>query len=282
MLSAADDHVLRLFPAPAETVPLRGLYLQPSLRPHGTPAHPCAYASFIASLDGRISLPRPDSGTRAPPPAITNPRDWRLFQELAAAADAVVTSGRYVRDLAGGTAQDVPPVSAQPAFADLHAWRREQGLAPQPAIVTLTRQADLPIPDALLRSGRRLYVATGTAPTPAAAARLEASGVRVLVVGTAAGVDGGALVAALAGEGFGTIDMTAGGALLRTLLAARRLDRLYLTQACRLLGGEAFDTVLKGARLDPPVDLRLRALHYDAAPAAHGAAQMFLALEVAK
>lgn len=271
------NQVLRLYPAPAATVPLHGLYLQDSLRPRGTPARPCVYASFIASLDGRISLPRPDTGTRAPPPAITNPRDWRLFQELAASADAVVTSGRYLRDLAAGTAQDALPVSGKPEFADLLAWRAARGLAPQPAVVILTRRLDVPIPDALLASGRAVYLATGVLPDRAQAARLAAAGVRVLAVGDATGVDGGRLVAALAGEGFGTIDMTAGGVLLHTLLAAGRLDRLYLTQACRLLGGGDFDTLLKGPELVPPPALRLRALHYDAASAG-GVEQLFLAL----
>ncbi len=276
-MTADADPVLRLFPTPALRVPLQGLYLQEALRPQGTPERPCVYASFIASLDGRISLPRPDTATRAPPPAITNPRDWRLFQELAAAADVVVTSGRYLRDLAAGSAQDTLPVSARPEFADLHAWRRAHGLAPQPAVVILTRRADLPIPDALQHSGRRLYVATGVAPPPAQAASLAAAGVRVLTVGDTGGVDGRQLVDALVNEGFGTIDMTAGGALLRTLLAAQALDRLYLTQAARLLGGESFDTLLKGAQLDPPPAFHLQSLHYDAATPG-GVEQWFLAL----
>lgn len=274
---ADDDQVLRLRPAPVVTVPLRGLYLQESLRPRGTPGRPCVYASFIASLDGRIALPRPDTGTLAPPPAITNPRDWRLFQELAAAADVVVTSGRYMRDLAAGSAQDTLPVSDRPEFADLHAWRRTRGLAPQPAVVILTRRVDVPIPDVLRRSGRRLYIATGVAPAPAEVARLAAGGVGVLTMGNGASVDGRALINALVREGFGTIHMTAGGALLRTLLDAQVLDRLYLTQACRVLGGVAFDTLLKGAQLDPPAAFKLHALHYDAAKPG-GVEQLFLAL----
>lgn len=277
-MTADVDQVLRLFPAPVSGVPLRGLYLADALRPQGTTGRPCVYASFIASLDGRIALPRPDTGTRGPPPAITNPRDWRLFQELAASADAVVTSGRYLRDLAAGTAQDTLPVSNRPAFADLHAWRAARGLAPQPAAVILTRRLDVQIPESVLRSGRRVYLATGLAPDRAAAARLAAAGVRVLTVGNATGVDGRALVEALANEGFRTIDMTAGGALLHTLLAAGRLDRLYLTQACRLLGGELFDTLLKGPQLVPPASFKLQALHYDAARPG-GVEQLFLMLQ---
>src|SRR5699024_875342 len=82
-LNTTEEHVLRLFPGPAGPAPLHGLYLDERLRPPGMPGRPFVYASFIASLDGRISLPDPDTDIHKPPPAITNPRDWRLLQELA-------------------------------------------------------------------------------------------------------------------------------------------------------------------------------------------------------
>lgn len=254
--------VARLYPTPAADVPLPGLYLGDALRPAGTPAHPCVYASFVASLGGRVSLPAAGTATRAPPSAITNARDWRLFQELAAAADVLVTSGRHLRDLAAGHARSDVPVSADPAFADLRAWREARGLPSQPALAIVTGRPDVPIPAAVLASGRPVYVAT-TAPGKISAA-LAARGVKVLVCGDAR-VDGQRLVGALANEGFGNIDMTAGGALLHTLLAARALDRLYLTRSLRLLGSDAFDTLLKGPRLTPPADFTLRALFLDAA-----------------
>ena len=62
-------------------------------------------------LDGRISLPSARTGKFSVPAAIRNARDWRLFQELAACADALVTSGRYVRDLPHGVSARSFPVS---------------------------------------------------------------------------------------------------------------------------------------------------------------------------
>lgn len=268
--------VVQLFPAPTRSVPLRGLYLDDSLRPTGTAARPFVYASFAASLDGRISLPDPKTGARAPPPAITNPRDWRLVQELAASADVIVTSGRYIRDLAAGHAQADVPVSTDAAFADLLAWRAAHGLARQPAVAIVTRNSALSIPDALLASGRPIYLVTAAGGGELASA-LRVRGVRLLRCGENA-VDGRALLAALAHEGFGNVDMTAGGALLGTLLATNALDRLYLTHACRLLGGQSFDTMVKGPVLDPPIDLTPRALFYDAADG-HRAAQLFSVLD---
>lgn len=259
-----DKRALRLFPGPAAPVLLRGLYLDESLRPAGTPGRPFVYASFIASLDGRISLPDPDTNTPKPPEEITNPRDWRLFQELAASADVLVTSGRYMRDLAAGAAQAGLPIGEKPEFADLIEWRRTRGLAPQPAVTIVTDTLNIPISESLLGSGRPIYVATGSAADTSRAEALTARGVRVLKLGSGTRVEGQALIAALTREGFGNIDMTAGAELLNTLLADGAFDRLYLTQACRILGGRLFDTLLKGRALDPPADFKLRSLCYDA------------------
>lgn len=260
----SQEPVLRLFPGPGEPAPLHGLYLDESLRPSGTPVRPCVYASFIASLDGRISLPDPDTKTRKVPRAIANPRDWRLVQELAASADVLVTSGRYIRDLTAGVAQDNLPVSDKPEFADLLEWRRAQGLAPQPAVAIVSSSLELPMPEALLHSGRAIYVVTGAAADASRIRTLTAQGVRVLKAGTGSRIEGRALVAALVREGFGNIDMTAGAQLLNALLTAGVLDRLYLTQACRVLGGRAFETLHTGEELNPPADFKLRSLYYDA------------------
>src|SRR5215831_12066691 len=115
-MQAATDtkNVLRLFPGPPAPIPLHGLYLREPLRPAHRGTKPFVYTNFIASLDGRISLPDPQTAKRAVPRAIANARDWRLFQELAACADALVMSAQYVRDLPRGVIASSFPVSAKP------------------------------------------------------------------------------------------------------------------------------------------------------------------------
>lgn len=277
-MQVGEHDVLRLFPEPAVRGPLRGLYLDEALRPSGTRTRPFVYASFVASLDGRISQPDPETRTRKPPAAITNPRDWRLFQELAASADVLVTSGRYIRDLAAGGAQAGLPVSREPEFADLLAWRKDRGLAHQPAVVIVSGSLDLPIPAALLDSGRAVYVATGRAAEPERIDALTRRGVRILKAGRGARVQGRALIKALAHEGFGNIDMVAGSGILNTLIADHAFDRLYLTQANRILGGVLFDTLIRGGPLDPPADFELRSLYYDG-PTDGAAGQLFAAFD---
>lgn len=264
-LNDNKGQIIRLLPGPVEPRPLAGLYLSEPLRPSGTPEQPFVYATFITSLDGRISLPDPETETRKPPQATTNPRDWRLVQELAASSDVVITTGRYIRDLAAGEAQAGLPVSEKPEFADLLEWRGKHHLSPQPAVAIVTETLDLPIPEALLNSNRPIYAAVGRHETinKSRAEELQTQGVQLLKTGTGNRVDGNELVAALAREGFGNIFMTAGGILLNTLLVDEAFDRLYLTQACRILGGLSFDTLLKGRQLIPPYDFKLRSLYYD-------------------
>lgn len=262
--NSSSEKVMQLFPRPGGPVALRGLYLEEFFRPRGTPDKPFVYANFITSLDGRISLPDPQTKTLKVPQEIANPRDWRLFQELTASADVLVTTGRYIRDLASGTAQNRLPVSSNPKFADLLEWRRANNLTPQPAVAIVSNTLNLPIPDALLKSDRSIYVITGAATDASHIEALLSQGVHLLRAGKGNRVEGLALIEELSNEGFGNIDMIAGSVLLRTLLADGALDRLYLTQACRLLGGSSFDTLLKGQQLAPPGDFKLRSLFYDA------------------
>jgi riboflavin biosynthesis pyrimidine reductase len=222
------------------------------------------YANYISSLDGRISLPDPTAQRRSVPEAIANARDWRLFQELTACADAVVVSGRYVRDLRPAVSDNGFPVSAKAEYADLLSWRRAHGLAPQPAIVIVSASLDLPPLRTLVESGRPVYVATGEAADPKKISLLKSQGVRVLDVGRGARAEGGRLIEALAAESRWNVAMIGGGEILNALLVDDALDRLYLTLACRVLGGTSFDTLLTGPVLAPAARFKLEALHYDA------------------
>jgi riboflavin biosynthesis pyrimidine reductase len=265
---AETQKLLRMFPGPADHVALHGLYLNERFAPPATRSDSFVYTNFIASLDGRISLPDPRSLKRTVPRAIANGRDWRLFQELAASADALVTSGRYVRDVSNTLSTRSFPVSNEPDYADLVGWRLARGLKPQPAVVVVSERLDLPLLRPLVDSGRSLYVATGSTADPSRVATIEEQGVRVLRVGNGARVEGGKLVRVLAEESHRNIALIGGGEILNALLLDDALDRLYLTLACRILGGLSFDTLLTGPVLERAAGFTLNALHYDAGGAA--------------
>ena len=264
MKNVAAKNLMRLFPTPAADAPLHGLYLSEPLAPPATRSASFVYANFIASLDGRISLPDPRTLKRSVPAAIANRRDWRLFQELAAGADALLTSGRHVRNLPNGVSARSFPVSSEREYEDLAHWRHTRGLSPQPAVVIVTASLDLPPLGPLVESGRSVYVATGSAADPRKIAAVESQGVRVLDAGDGPRVQGRRLVEALAREAQRNIALIAGGEILDALIVDDVLDRLYLTFAFRMLGGLAFDTLLTGPELPRAARLTLKALHYDA------------------
>jgi len=255
------DAVLRLFPAPQEELPLEGLYLGLNLHHRAAGGDVLIYSNYIASLDGRIAVRNTASGEFEVPEAIANKRDWRLYQELAAQADVMLTSARYFRQLEKGSAQDLLPVGTQDAYADVLDWRKSQGFAAQPAVAILSNSLDIPLAALAGIRERDIYVFTHAGVETGKVAALEARGVRVCIAGTSQ-VEGDVLKTQLAGFGFRSACMIAGPAVHRTLLAAGVLDRMFLTTHYSLLGGREFHTVLDN-HLPSPVHLKLLSLYFD-------------------
>jgi|AMFO01.1.fsa_nt_gi Pyrimidine reductase, riboflavin biosynthesis len=252
--------VMRLHPLPPKRLPLSGLYLGQQLHRAGT-GKVTIYANFIASVDGRIALPAADDEF-AVPAHIANARDWRLYQELAAQADVMLTSGRYCRQLTAGRAQDLLPIGPEPEYRDLRDWRKARGLSPQPHVAILSAGLDIPTSVFSRLRDRRVYVVTTTRADRKRQETLVAHGARILHAGEGSHVDGRILHRRLAELGFRSVYAVAGPQVLATLLAASVLDRLFLTLHGSLLGGGRFHTLLQ-SELEDPVRLMLRSLYLD-------------------
>ncbi|NYZ14499.1 riboflavin biosynthesis protein RibD [Azospirillum sp. RWY-5-1] len=263
-MTAACGRMVRLFPAPPEEVAVEGTWLADRLHEQSGPERPFVYASFVCSLDGRIALRDPATGTGRLPAVLASASDFRLLLELQAQADCVITHAGYMRDIAAGRLDDILQVGRPEPGADLARWRLENGLSAQPAVVIASASLDFTVPSSLARNGQRVIVATGHG---APADRLEAlrrQGHEVIEAGDGSSVEGGPLVRALGLRGFRSLYLLAGPRLFDTALRDGVLSRLYLTTTHRLLGGEAFDTMLAGPALgDAGVRLRLSSLHYD-------------------
>lgn len=258
-----DNKVIQLFPSPSQELALKGLYLDHKLRQHGEERNqPFVYANFITSLDGRIAVPRADGSGVIVPDQTANARDWRLFQELAVQADILITSGRYLRDFAAGIAQDILRVYDDPQLADLRGWRVDNGLAPYPDLAVISGSLDFPIPEVLINEDRSVMVFTVRNVEPKQVQAIESQMGKVIVAGEDR-VDGQRFVASLATEGYRTVYSTAGPQVLHLLLSAGVLDRLYLTFAHRVLGGDPFASIVEGPLLDRSADFRLLRLYYD-------------------
>jgi len=254
--------VLRLYPAPRKETPLAGLYLGLNLHKAAADGDVFIYANYIASLDGRISVRNPETGEQEVPGAIANKRDWRLYQELAAQSDVMITSARYFRQLARGRAQDLLPVGREPEYRDLYQWRRAQGLDVRPAVAIVSNSLDIPAEALDVIHDRDTYVFTTQHADTVWEKALKARGAHVIHAGRKTCVEGGALRRRLAGLGFSSACMIAGPQVHGTLVRAGALDRLFLTTHYSLLGGGEFHTILQG-ELAAPVSLELKSLYLD-------------------
>jgi riboflavin biosynthesis pyrimidine reductase len=196
------------------------------------------------------------------PPATANPRDWRLYQELAAQADVILSSGRYLREWAKGRAQEILQVD-DPRLADLRAWRVQKGLPPQADIAVVSASLDFPIPPVLTAGGRKLVVVTAGRPDAERLRELRETHLAEVIVAGEGVVSGAEMVSGLAGLGYRAVYSAAGPRVLHLLVSGGALDRLYLTQVNRLLGGVSFASILEGGLLEPPFDMRLHSLYLD-------------------
>jgi riboflavin biosynthesis pyrimidine reductase len=208
------------------------------------------------------------------PKAIANERDWRLYQELAAQADIILSSGRYLRDWAEGRAQEILQID-DPRFTELRAWRLQNGLPAQADIAIISGSLDFLVPPVLFAGGRRVVIVTTGSADPVRVKEIETLGGRVLIAGEKS-VDGALLVQGLAGLGYRTIYSAAGPRINHLLVTGGLLDGLYLTSANLLLGGQPFSSILEGPLLTPPVGMKIHHIYLDTA-ALDGLGQMYIA-----
>ena len=256
------EHITQLYPLPSQERPLKGTYLAHELRQYGqTSGKAFVYSNFVVSLDGRIAIPHPTRPGLMVPKQTANERDWRLFQELAVQADLIISSGRYLRDWADGRAQEILRVD-DPAFADLKAWRLAQGLSPQPDIAVISGSLDFPSPDVLTAGGRKAVIFTTAHPDLERVKEIEARAGQVIVAGETS-VAGDQMVQHLSALGYQTIYSAAGPKVLHLLLSGGVLDRLYLTHAHRLLGGQPFSSIVEGDLLATAVGMTLHTVYFD-------------------
>lgn len=267
--------ILRLYPQPAQERPLEGTILAHDLRQGAlTSKQPYVYANFVASVDGRVAVQN-DKGRMVVPGGVANERDWRLFQEMAAQADLVLITTRYLRDWAGGRSGEI--FQAQ-KFPDLAAWRRKQGLSPQPDVAAISASLRATVPEAIADSGRKLVFITIEGSPPERQDELRAAGHTVLVAGQER-VDGRLMKQQLATLGYRTVYLATGPTSMSFLLSSGGLDRLYLTMANRLLGGDVFKSIVDGPSFSPAVDLRLYEIYLDR-EGPDGLGQLFLSYDV--
>lgn len=273
-----SKRLLRLYPEPFGEVALQGLYLAHAIHTLGDDVAPFVYANFLSSLDGRIAVEDAAGGNSHIPEHIATQSDIRLFFELQAQADCLITHGGYMRALSEGRLGNILQVGAQPGTDDLAVWRKAQGLSPQPAVVIASASLDFPLHPSLQAHGQAVYIATGHGADPQRVRDWQAQGCHILFAGEATSVRGTPLIGELHRLGFTSIYLVAGPRMLDTIIRERQLSRLYHTITHQLVGGTDFHTMLPGPMLGEEGNLRMRSLYYDPeSPSASG--QFFIQFE---
>lgn len=229
--------VLEVMPE-KRVMPLENLYL--SQRLHNvseTLGRSIVYTNYICDLNEVIAVKDQDGLFRVPK-ALRNHNDWRLFQELEAQADVIITSKVYLVRFAaeGENAQNVlNEFEAGSEFEDLGEWRLQNGLKSRsPDLAIVGRKPDIIIPKSAIQAGRNiLFFTTYDLDNSDDAKRLRDMGVTVVGAG-AEGVEGKVMTDYLATKkNYRTIYTVAGPSIVKILLDARVLDRFYVTQVNR-------------------------------------------------
>ncbi len=172
------------------------------------------------------------------PPELKNPSDWRLFQELMAQADVVISGSAYLKRAitSGSRAEDIL-FQFEPGnpFEDLGQWRLEAGYPRrQPDLAFLTHRLNFDFPERLLRSGRKNYLFSSYSVADSEAAKSLAGRGVVSVGAGETGVDGHHLIEYLGKRGnYRVIMMATGPRVLNLLLKAGRMDFIYITEVQR-------------------------------------------------
>jgi riboflavin biosynthesis pyrimidine reductase len=271
--------IVELYPPSGARRALDGTYLAHDLRALGTAEAPFVYANFVSSLDGRIAVVEAHTKESYVLEDLTSSHDWRLFQELQAQADCMVTHGGYLRALADRKFEDILQVGVGKQVLDIGRWRNEHGLTRQPAIAIVSRALNFPIPPSLEHHLQPVHIITSNDAPADRVAYWREHGCDVIFAGTGESVQGAPMIRALGDRGYARVYLLAGPQMLETVLRDRALSRLYLTLTHQVIGGELFHTLTAGPRLGPAGRLQLHTLYYDAA-APKGTGQWFASFDV--
>ena len=221
----------QVFPVEKQ-VPLEGLYLGQKLMDIAAElGRSVVLTDYLTDKNGVVAKATKD-GHFEIPAQLKNSSDWGRYQELMAQADVIISSGSYFKRLA--TSQDIL-YQFEPghAFETLGQWRLEAGFAKRsPDVAIVTRHLDFELPEELRKSGRRIIIFTTDSMANSDKAKTLRDANTIIIGSGEAGVEGDKMIATLADEmGYRVIMMVSGPEVLALLLAAKRLDLLYVTEA---------------------------------------------------
>ena len=251
-------NLIQLYPKHLPLESIHGLYLAEQI---GT-GEAIVYANFVSSLDGRIAVKQTKKSFL--PKQLTNSSDFRLFLELQAHTDCLVTHAGYLRARAAGDLGDILNIGNVSGHEDLSQWRRRQGLASTYTLVVCSKSLDFPEPDPAYRK-HTIIAACEDSPEQKIKIWRD-KGYSVVIAGEQ-WVRAKDLIPLLKQQGYRAIFLAAGPKLLTSSIHDKCLDLLYLTISHQLIAGKNFHTLIEG--LDTELQhcrLEQKHLIYDSSP----------------
>ncbi|MFV1917172.1 MAG: dihydrofolate reductase family protein, partial [Patescibacteria group bacterium] len=236
-------------------VSLEGMYLSHSLQELAKRIdRPIVVANYVTDLNDVIAV----EGVRGAPEKLKNPSDWRLFQELTAQADVIITGTSYISKFSqkGESGQNVlTQFDKGSAFEGLGDWREQNSLGRNPDLVVVSRSLSFSIPKTISERGRKIFIFTTDSMQDSEKAQgLKKAGATVIGAGKE-GVDGAVMVERLGQEGYKVIKLTTGPRVLKILMDAEfknqegevirkgALDRLYITKVDRKITDDLLSAI---------------------------------------
>ena len=213
-------------------VPLEGLYLDQRLMDTANQiGRSLVLTNFLTDQNGVVAKADKEGHFQVPR-ELKNSSDWGRFQELIAQADVTISGGSYFKRLE--TSQDVLyPFEPGHAFERLGEWRLRAGYPRRsPDVAIVTRHLDFELPEELIRSGRRISIFTTHAMANSDKAQALYNANTNIFGSGETDVEGERMIATLAHDmGYRVIIMVSGPPILDLLLKAKRMDRIYVTEA---------------------------------------------------
>ncbi len=262
-----SKQVKRLFPDPSTEHDLENLYLSQHAENfygwhYKNTNKPLVVANFLSSIDGRIAIQQQDTVMQLPK-NLTSKEDFRLFLELYAQADCLITHSGYLRALDENRLGNILQLPNEAVFDDLREWRLQNGLKINPDIVIASSSMDFPLHASLENSGQKIFIATGCETNASKVDEWKEKGFEILITGQSKFVEGAPLIQALYERNYKHIYLIAGPKMLHTMLEDQQLHKLYLSSSHQMLAGNTFTTLLEGNALTN-CKLELQSLFYDA------------------
>ena len=258
-----NKEVVCLYPEFGVAEPLQGLYLRRKCFAEVNADRPFVYANFLSSLDGRIAWREFGEQHYQLPESLKSDEDFRLFLELYAHADCIITHGGYMRALSAGRLGNVLQIPKLAWTEDIHAWREAQGLPPAPDVVILSGSLEFPWHESLDMSGQKVHIITGAKHKSSLKENWSKQGHDIKTFGTELNVDVEMLMKFLRKHGYRSVYLVAGPQLLQDLLLHRYIDRFFITMCHQLLGGEDFKSIIPNNILGDKGRMILRSLYMD-------------------